>query len=252
MPDTRRPVARARTFTLSVRTSAGAIEVTVERKRVRNLNLRVRSNGTVRMSIPLRATAADAQAFLDRRASWIEQHVARRQERATAPDQALYDEDRGTIPLWGALVVLTDALAQVGIAATEDELADAGTRDALIDRLYHLETTRAVEELADETQQRVGVSVASWRIRTMTSRWGSCTPHRRTIRINAMLAAWPPCCLEMVVMHELVHLIESGHTARFHALLDACCPHNRSSAALLKEPARVVALRGGEDGGSTR
>lgn len=68
----------------------------------------------------------------------------------------------------------------------------------------------------------------------MKTRWGSCTPATRTIRINARLAAYPPLCLEMVVTHELVHLIEPSHNARFHALLDTYCPRNREASALLR------------------
>lgn len=69
----------------------------------------------------------------------------------------------------------------------------------------------------------------------MKTRWGSCTPKTGAIRINARLAAYPPECLEFVVAHELVHLLEPSHNARFHALLDEFCPGNRHPAKLLRE-----------------
>ena len=75
----------------------------------------------------------------------------------------------------------------------------------------------------------------------MKSRWGSCTPATRAIRINTNLAAYPPACLEFVVAHELVHLMEPSHNARFHALLDVYCPRNRETSALLRRSARDVA-----------
>lgn len=75
----------------------------------------------------------------------------------------------------------------------------------------------------------------------MRSRWGSCTPKTRAIRINTNLAAYPPACLTMVVAHELVHLMEPSHNARFHMLLDTYCPNNRTASALLKRGAREVA-----------
>ena len=74
--------AGAASFILNVDTPAGAIAVTVARKRVRNLNLRVRGDGSVVASIPLHTSATRAQAFLDRRASWIAQHVLRHREQA--------------------------------------------------------------------------------------------------------------------------------------------------------------------------
>ena len=69
----------------------------------------------------------------------------------------------------------------------------------------------------------------------MKTRWGSCTPSTGAIRINARLAAYPPECLEFVVAHELVHLLEPNHNARFHALLDEFCPDNRALARRLRQ-----------------
>ena len=69
----------------------------------------------------------------------------------------------------------------------------------------------------------------------MKTRWGSCTPKTGAIRINARLAAYPSECLEFVVAHELVHLLEPSHNARFHTLLDEFCPGNRHLAKLLRE-----------------
>ena len=75
----------------------------------------------------------------------------------------------------------------------------------------------------------------------MKTRWGSCTPKTGAIRINARLAAYPPTCLEMVVTHELVHLMEPSHNTRFHMLLDTYCPRNREALMLLKHGAREIA-----------
>lgn len=89
--------AGAASFILNVDTPAGAIAVTVARKRVRNLNLRVRGDGSVVASIPLHTSAARAQAFLDRRASWIAQHVLRHREQAELERDAAHAPS--TIPL---------------------------------------------------------------------------------------------------------------------------------------------------------
>ena len=94
----------------------------------------------------------------------------------------------------------------------------------------------------------MGVSASSWSVRSMKTRWGSCTPARRSIRINARIAAYPPACLDFVIAHELCHLMEPSHNARFHALLDIYCPDNRAAAELLKRPpaevARITPARG--------
>lgn len=58
----------------------------------------------------------------------------------------------------------------------------------------------------------------------MKTRWGSCNYKARTIRLNTKLAKKPPECLEYVVVHELVHLLEATHNARFIALMDRFMP----------------------------
>ena len=70
----------------------------------------------------------------------------------------------------------------------------------------------------------LNVNVASFHIRSMKTRWGSCTPKTRKVRLNLELAKRPPECLEYIVVHELVHLIESSHNSRFKALMDQFYP----------------------------
>lgn len=206
-------------FILTLNVDGLEIPVEVTRKRVKNLNLRVRSDGTVTLSIPLRTPHAYAQAFLDRKAAWIAERVRRsaEQEALKTPD----GEAPGYIPLWGAPVPREAALGEhIGI-----------------DDLYRAEVTRVLPDVAARIEQIIGVHAARWSVRTMKTRWGSCTPKTGAIRINARLAAYPPECLEFVVAHELVHLLEPSHNARFHALLDEFYPENHRVSQLLKRPA---------------
>ena len=253
---TKKPGAPA--LTLEVATPTGTVPVAVTRKRVKNMNLRVHRDGRVSLSIPSRTPLALAQNFLDRRANWIATQVARMRTRvdtrahgdapAAAPE---------TIPLWGELVNTERALARAGLSLPRPRIRTFGARaerqparindlepqvvDALVRELYRREVARALPDAIARGEARVGVHAAGWQIRHMTSRWGSCTPARRTIRINSALAAYPPECLDYVVVHELTHLLEPSHNARFHALLDRFCPRNREITRLLKRPAAALA-----------
>ena len=80
----------------------------------------------------------------------------------------------------------------------------------------------------------MGVHVGKLAYRNMTSRWGSCQTKTGRICINVRLAAYPPQCLEYVVVHELCHLLEPGHGPRFWALVDGFLPTWREAKALLK------------------
>jgi predicted metal-dependent hydrolase len=62
-------------------------------------------------------------------------------------------------------------------------------------------------------------------IPALLAKWGSCTPESGYIRLNTGLAKEPPVCLEYILVHELVHMLEPTHNERFVALMDKCLPH---------------------------
>lgn len=224
-----RRAARERAFTLTVETADGPVAVDVTRKRVKNLNLRVRGDGSVAASAPLRTGTDRIQEFLDGKAAWIATHVARRRGCEAAADGTV----PASYPLWGRPVPTNELL---GCAAGRGE--DGGPERAAADRLvadrYRSEVERALPPVVARLEERMGVHASRWQVRSMKTRWGSCTPASRSIRINARLAAYPPECLEFVVAHELCHLMEPSHNKRFHALLDIYCPANREASALLR------------------
>ena len=215
------------------------IPVSVVRKRVKNLNLRVRADGTVTLSIPQHLPLARAREFLDRKGEWIAERVRRNIERRPSPDFA--GELPNRIPLWGKLVPRDSVQANSGQAASGRDAGGQGAPgqttidQAALDELYRTEVLRALPDVVERMEARIGVHATRWSVRVMKTRWGSCTPKTGAIRINARLAAYPPECLEFVVAHELVHLLEPSHNARFHTLLDEFCPGNRHPAKLLRE-----------------
>ena len=215
------------------------IPVSVVRKRVKNLNLRVRADGTVTLSIPQHLPLARAREFLDRKGEWIAERVRCNIERRPSPDLAGELPDR--IPLWGKLVPRDSVQANSGQAASDRDASGQGAPgqttidQAALDELYRTEVLRALPGIVERMEARIGVHAARWSVRVMKTRWGSCTPKTGAIRINARLAAYPSECLEFVVAHEPVHLLEPSHNARFHALLDEFCPDNRHPAKLLRE-----------------
>lgn len=230
------------------------IPVSVVRKRVKNLNLRVRADGTVTLSIPQHLPLARAREFLDRKGEWIAERVRRNIERRPSPDLAGELPDR--IPLWGKLVPRDSVQANSGqdvggqsapgqasvnqvasgqAAPGQTAPGQTAIDQAALDELCRTEVLRALPDVVERMEARIGVHAARWSVRVMKTRWGSCTPKTGAIRINARLAAYPPECLEFVVAHELVHLLEPSHNARFHALLDEFCPGNRHPAKLLRE-----------------
>ena len=77
------------------------------------------------------------------------------------------------------------------------------------------------------------MQVAAWGVKKMKTKWGSCNAEARRIWLNLELAKKPVQCLEYIVVHELVHLLERRHSDQFSALMDRHLPDWRSRRALL-------------------
>ena len=162
------------------------IEVRLQRKKVKNLNLRIaRDGGHVDASAPARMTPADVADFVHRKHDWIEAQM----ERVSATPMAQASQaSKAEVAQWRAVV---QACVPALVAAWEPIM---------------------------------GVKAGQLAYRNMTSRWGSCQPSTGRICINVRLALYPPECLEYVVVHELCHLLERGHGPRFHQLMDRFMP----------------------------
>ena len=197
-----------------------AIPVSVTRKHVRNLNLRIHRDGSVVLSVPMGTPAGRAQEFLDGRAAWIRKNVDSHLKRAAVQD-LLAGQGASTYPLGGESVEVPD-----GGKLTLDE----------VDEIYREELARHLPETVMWMESQVGAHASSWKIRAMATRWGSCTPKTGAIRINARLAAYPPVCLSYVVAHELAHLLEPTHNARFHAIVARAIPNEAEVRARMRKP----------------
>ena len=73
----------------------------------------------------------------------------------------------------------------------------------------------------------IGVKVERFFVQRMKTKWGSCSPGTRSIRLNTDLAKKPRECLEYIVVHEMAHLLEPTHNARFVGLMDQLLPQWR-------------------------
>jgi predicted metal-dependent hydrolase len=97
-----------------------------------------------------------------------------------------------------------------------------------VEEWYRHLIREAVSPIVERWEKRLGVKVDRIFVQRMKTKWGSCNPKARSIRLNTDLAKKPPECLEYLVIHELMHLLEPTHNARFQALMDHHLPQWRS------------------------
>jgi hypothetical protein len=210
----------------------GDIPVDVVLKDIKNVHLSVYPpTGRVRISAPRRMSLDTIRLFAISRLDWIRRQQAklREQERETAREYI----DRESHYLWGKRYLLTvseeDAPPRVERKHSRLVLrvrpgTDRAQRQAVVEGWYREQLKAAVPPLLAVWQPRLGVHVERFFVQRMKTKWGSCNPNAATIRLNTELAKKPPECLEYIVVHELVHLIEPTHSPRFIALMDRHLP----------------------------
>jgi predicted metal-dependent hydrolase len=103
----------------------------------------------------------------------------------------------------------------------------AEEREQVLGRWYRTQLKALIPPLLHKWQPVLGVRVAGWGVKKMKTKWGSCNSNAKRIWLNLELAKKPVQCLEYIVFHEMVHLLERRHNDRFHALINQFMPQRR-------------------------
>lgn len=219
----------------------GGIDVDVIRKDIKHLHLGVYPpEGRVRVAAPLALDDEAVRLAVIDKLGWI-----RRQQRQLAAQPRQTERElvnRESHWFLGRRylldVVETAAPARVALRGIDTlELrvrpgTGADQRRQVLHRWYRERLRIELTPLIDRWQHALGVELSVWTIKRMRTRWGGCNPVSRRAWFNLELAKTPPECLDYIVLHELVHLIERQHNERFTALMDEHMPlwrqHRRS------------------------
>ena len=206
----------------------------VRTRRARRYIIRVRPDGSVRVTVPQRGSRAEAAHFLEKHAAWIAGERARLGDARRAPAWI----DGATLMLRGDPVtirVVEDGSRRFVRYAERTVSIPAGATDlrpfiqADLRLAARQELGLRLQALAAAHQ----LTVAGVTIRNQRSRWGSCSRSGR-IALNYRLLQMPPAVCDYVLLHELMHLKQQNHSRRFWRLVEAVCPHFREAERWLK------------------
>lgn len=228
------PTVQTRTITLP--RSGRQIPYELERKSVKNLNLRVRRDGTIHLSIPKRTTIAAAEAFLTGHEDWLMAALTRMEQRAEAHPTG--DAVGDSLPyLGGALEVVWQTgsparveadLEHARLTITLPDPSDPDLRTAAIETFEKAETAKLVTALVERYHPifaRRGVPYPkAIRVKCIKSRFGSCAPATGSLNFAARLCEYPIPFVEYVVVHELCHFLEANHSDRFWREVERVLP----------------------------
>ncbi len=222
--------------TEQLRLDVCGIPVEVVRKNIKHLYVGVYPpGGRVRVSAPLRIDKDAIRLAVISRLGWIRkrqaqfEHQERQSEREYVSGESHYFEGRryrldvieqNSPP---AVLRLNNNTIILSVRPGSDHVK----REKVLDIWYRSQLRDRLPLLVDKWEKKIGVKVKEIRIRKMKTRWGTCNRRARRIWLNLELMKKPATCLEYVVVHELVHLIERKHNNRFRNLMDKHLPQWR-------------------------
>lgn len=212
-------------------TNIEGFSIDLEIKSVRGLRMAVRRDGTLRMSVPYGTTPDAVRSFVRANAEWIERHTAAVRERNQREKEQTSHrfEENEHFTFLGHEYPLHYVYKETPVRVELTERALCVTRPknystskvmAAINAWYFRQMKSVISEmLAYWLPKMHEKPLAAVRYKTMSSRWGSCKPSQRIVCFNMRLIFYPRSAIEAVVVHELCHLKERSHNARFHALM---------------------------------
>ncbi|MEJ1353596.1 MAG: SprT family zinc-dependent metalloprotease [Candidatus Sedimenticola sp. (ex Thyasira tokunagai)] len=222
--------------------TVNGIAVQVVRKEIKNLHLGVYPpDGRVRVAAPKHITDDNVRLAVVSKLSWI------RKQQQVFKDQLRQSERRYVSGECHYFFGRRCRLELIELEAKpEIKLLRSGklkmcvrpgaalaTKEKLLNAWYREELKKLIPELLDKWQPVVGRQIKDWGIKKMKTKWGSCNVEQRRIWLNLELAKKPPECLEYILVHELVHLIERNHNQRFIEWMDQFLPDWRISKKIL-------------------
>jgi len=224
--------------------TVSGVKVEVVRKDIKNLHLGVYPpQGRVRVAAPLVVSDDAVRLAVIDKLGWIRRQMAKFAEQPRQSQREMVNGESHYFlgQRYRLRVHEHDAPPSVavrGIASLDLFVrrgSSAEQREAILLRWHRQQLKALIPSLLEKWQPVLAVQVADWGVRKMKTKWGSCNPASRRVWFNLELAKKPVQCLEYIVVHELVHLLERHHNDRFAALLERHLPQWRQSRQILNQ-----------------
>jgi predicted metal-dependent hydrolase len=219
----------------------GDVVVALTRKEVKHVHLTVHPpNGRVTLVAPHTTRTDVARAYAITKLGWIrEQRLKFKGQARETPRQFV---ERESHYLWGRRYLLSIVesdqkprvvLSQRRLTLQVRPSTPAHKRAEIMHEWQKAQLHAVVPGLISKWEGKLGTAVSDYFLQRMKTKWGSCNPNRRNIRLNTELVKKPKDLLEYVVVHEMAHLLVPTHSERFMAILDRHWPQWQESRAEL-------------------
>ena len=217
----------------------GSLQCELHRKAIKNLHIAVLPpHGRVRVSAPEAMRDTAISAAVASRLVWIKRQQQKFLDQPRQSGRQMVGGEGHF--LWGRSyrlkIVFTEGRAKVEAGKQYITLfvkADSTQQERmrLLENFYRRTLKQEISRILPRWQEKIAAP-AAWGIKRMKTKWGSCNTESRRIWLNSELVKKPHDCLEYILVHELVHLLERHHNERFQTLMDTHLPnwrHTRDS-----------------------
>lgn len=222
-----------------------SLDIQLQRKQIKNLHISVMPpNGEIRVAAPEAMTETAIRMAVIHRIPWIRRQQASFIQQARQSTREMISGE--THYLWGRryrleileLDAAKNFTPNVKLKGGKLVLSvNTGTsttdRLKLLNEYYRTRLKARIPTMITKWSEQLNVTVKSWQVQKMKTKWGSCNSKESRILLNLELAKKPLPCLEYIIVHELLHFKERQHNDRFKALLDTQMPDWRSRRDLL-------------------
>lgn len=222
------------------------IDIDVVRKNIKNIHLAVYPpTGRVRIAAPLATNEDTIRLFIISKLAWIRRHqrTFKGQERIPLRVYKQRESHYFQGKRYLLNIIEKDALPKVALRTkTYIDLyvrpnTPAVKRHEVMTEWYRDELKKLIPAVIAKWETILSVRVNDWQVKQMKTKWGSCNIEQKRIWINLELAKKPEQCLEYIIVHEMVHLLERNHNDRFLYYMDTFLPNwNQLRTELNKLP----------------
>jgi len=211
----------------------GEFTIDIVRKSIKNMHLSVYPpTGRVRIAAPLNVDDEAVKLFAISKLAWIKKNQRKFEDQERQSPRAFVERESHYFEGRRYLLRVTehDAPPKVIIKTkTHIDLfvrpnTSTEQRQIILNEWYRRHLKSQIPAIIERWETIIGVSVSSWGVKLMKTKWGTCNIEDRRIWINLELAKKPLRCLEYIVVHEMLHLVERHHNERFLTLMEKFLP----------------------------
>lgn len=222
------------------------IQYNLERKKVKNINLRVKPDGSIYISANDMVTQEKIENFLVEKSGFVLkalEHYSELQKYAPTPKQYVDGEHFKICGHDLRLKVLHGTKNYVEsdgvyVKLTVKDIDDLELKQKIMDKWQKEQCISIISLVCEAIYpkfQKYGVNFPKLKFRKMISRWGSCQPKRESLTFNTSLIEAPMSCIEYVVVHEFTHFLQPNHSKKFYTQLTMFMPDWEERKKLLEK-----------------